>query len=147
MNVEPSKPRTLQKQSNRLNLPTENVSQHFERNITLPLLDHLINQIDTRFSGRNIAVLNGFYAFPSKVVSLGDWRQKFAIFFNDCMEDLPKPRYIKTELNMWEAHWRRVKGVPPSTLSDLLPFIDKISFPNIYIITDPCHIASDNMYL
>ena len=47
-------------------------------------------------------------------------------------EDLPEPRYLKTELDMWEEQWRLFTNPPPTTLSALLPKIDRITFPNIF---------------
>ena len=79
-----------------------------------------------------MAILNGFYAFPARVVSLGNWKQKFELHLLECKDDLPEPRYISTELKMWEVYCRKLEGVPPATLSALLSFIDKLTFPNIY---------------
>ena len=78
-----------------------------------------------------MAVLNGFYVFTTKVVSLPDWKQKFELFLNECRADLPKPRYIATELRMWEDHCRNIDGTRPTVLSTLFPTIDKVAFPNI----------------
>ena len=33
---------------------------------------------------------------------------------------------------MWEEYWLQADGVPPATLADLLPRIDKLAFPNIF---------------
>ena len=132
VNVDLYKPRTAQRQMNRQNVPAEGVSQYYELNITLPFIDHLVSQIQNRFSDRNVAILNEFCASPAKVVSMRDWRQKFQLFLNEYKEDLPEARYINTELNISEEHWRRVEGVPPAYLSALLPSIDRISFPNIF---------------
>ena len=46
--------------------------------------------------------------------------------------DLPQPRFLDTEMEMWSQGCRMEKGPLPSKLSDVLPFFDKISFPNIY---------------
>ena len=132
VNVDPSRPRTVQRQVHRSNTPAESVSQYYERTVTLPFLDHLTSQIQTRFSDRNMAIFNGFYAFPERVVSLVNWRKKFEAFLEECIDDLPEPRYLNTELSMWEDHCRRIDGMPPTTLSTLLPTIDKVSFPNIF---------------
>ena len=47
-------------------------------------------------------------------------------------DDLPEPRYLQTELRTWESTWEISSGTPPETLADLLPRIDKITFPNLY---------------
>ena len=79
-----------------------------------------------------MAVLNGFYAFPDKVVSVSNWKMKFEVFLGECLDDLPETRYVGTELSMWEDYCRTLDHTPPPTLSTLLPTIDKVSFPNIY---------------
>jgi hypothetical protein len=100
---------------------------------TLPFLDHLIFDIRTRFSEWNLNVLNGFFAFPTKVVTYPQWKEKFMAYLNDHLEDLPEPRYLATESRMWEDHCiNSLQGVPPMTLSTLLPTINQTSFPNIY---------------
>ena len=130
--VEPSKPRTVQKQIYRDNMPSDSVTEYYKRNVTLPFLDHLRSQIQSHFSNRNVALLNGFYAFPSRVVSMPEWSEKFASFLEQIHDDLPEPRYINTELNMWEEYCKNMDTTPYTDLSALLPTIDKLSFPNIY---------------
>ena len=133
VNVEPSQPRVAQRQVNRANTPSDTISQYYERSITLPFLDHLTSQLQTRFSERNLNYLNGFFVFPTKVVTISDWKEKFMIYANEHLDDLPEQRYLGTELRMWEDHcMTQVQGVPPSTLATLLPTIDRISFTNIY---------------
>ena len=132
VNIDPSRPRTVHRQIHRDNTPAESVSEYYERSLTLPFLDHLTSQMQTPFSDRNMAVLNGFYAFPEKVLSVPNCKVKFGAFLEECLDDLPETRHIDTELNMWEDYCRTIDHTPPSTLSSLLPTIDKISFPNIY---------------
>ena len=83
-----------------------------------------------------MAELDGFYAFPSKVVSLPHWKQKFSSYLEKHVDDLPVPeqRYVKTELRMWEERClNQPVGTQPETLSALLPTIDRMTFPNIYV--------------
>ena len=79
-----------------------------------------------------MSILNGFYAFPQRVVSSLLWREKFNDFLSECIDDLPEPRYIDTELSMWENHCERLQGTPCATFATLHPTIDKLTFPNIY---------------
>ena len=98
----------------------------------MPFLDHFASHIQSPFSDRNMAVLNGFYAFPDKVTSEVDWRPKFESYLEEITDDLPEPHYIKTELDMWEDYCRHEKGTPPATLSALLPKVNRIAFPNVF---------------
>lgn len=98
----------------------------------IPFLDHLISQIELRFSERNTTILNAFYVLPTSVVSDRDWRQMFARFLELNEDDLPEPRYISTELAMWEEYWYLRSGTPPSNPL-VHPLVHQVSFPNIYV--------------
>eukprot|EP00794_Sanderia_malayensis_P008733 gene8732-9664_t len=45
-------------------------------------------------------------------------------------DDLPEPWYIDTELNMWEVFCYQSEH-SPSTLSELLPKVNRLTFPNL----------------
>ena len=96
-------------------------------------MDHLISQISARFCDRNVSALDGFYGLPSEVVCGKDWRPKFRRYLSLYESDLPEPRYIECELDMWEETWERSNAAPPANVSSLLPKIDKITFPNIFV--------------
>ena len=42
-------PRHVSRQQHRQNIPSDNVSDYYKRNLTIPLLDHLNNELDNRF--------------------------------------------------------------------------------------------------
>ncbi|XP_065683294.1 52 kDa repressor of the inhibitor of the protein kinase-like [Hydra vulgaris] len=128
------KPCTIGKQLNRNNCPSESINEYYKKVITIPFLDHLSSQIQLRFSNKNIAVYNGFFAMPTNVLIVAEWRSNFLLFSNEYEDELPEPRYIMTELNMWEDYWRSVKNSLPTTLTKLLPLIDRITFPNIFTL-------------
>ncbi|XP_065068785.1 52 kDa repressor of the inhibitor of the protein kinase-like [Rhopilema esculentum] len=124
-------PCTVLMQVNRSNAPSESVSQYYKRNVAIPFLDHLSGQMQARFSDRNKSVLDGFYGMPNMIAASPEWENRFGSFLDLYISDLPEPRYIKTKLMMWKDHWQSSKNIP-STLSALLPKIDKLTFPNIY---------------
>eukprot|EP00112_Aurelia_sp_Birch-Aquarium-sp1_P017236 Seg3978.1 transcript_id=Seg3978.1/GoldUCD/mRNA.D3Y31 product="52 kDa repressor of the inhibitor of the protein kinase" protein_id=Seg3978.1/GoldUCD/D3Y31 len=127
----PSKPRTTGRQVHRENVPAESPSQYYRRAITIPFLDHLIGQIKSRFSEKNLDVMDALYGMPNNVVAVSDWMLRFNRFLEIYKDDLPEPRYLATELEMWKLRCHQIEGTPPATLQDLLPFIDELSFPNI----------------
>ena len=129
----PKKPRTASIQRNRSNIPSDTVSEYYRRNITIPFMDHLISQISTRFCDRNIVALDGFYGLPCEVVCGKEWKPKFRRYLSMYKNDLPEPRYIDSELDMWEETWVTSKKVPPRNVHSLLPAVDKITFPNIFV--------------
>jgi len=49
LDVTAQKPRTCQVQRNRANTPAETVEDYYRRNLTIPFVDHLINEPEVRF--------------------------------------------------------------------------------------------------
>ena len=49
VNVEESTPRISNRQQHRLNIQAEDCSSYYRLNLTVPLLDHLISELNTRF--------------------------------------------------------------------------------------------------
>ena len=127
----PSKPRTVSVQHHRDNTPSDSVTDYYRRSVTVPFLDHLISQMSTRFSDKNLSTLDGFFGLPSQVVCQNEWKEKFRKYLSLYRDDLPEPRFLETE--MWEASWHDSDTTPPSSLQSLLPAIDGTTFPNIYV--------------
>ena len=127
----PSKPRVARIQTLRANTPSDSPSEYFRRVISIPFLDHLSLQIKTRFSDQNVKLFNAFYALPQNLQDTC-WKEKFSVFVSMFECDLPEPRYLAIELKSWESYLEMFHGQRPSTISDLLPCIDKITFPNLY---------------
>jgi len=50
--VEPEKPRIAQRQQNRTNAPTESIEKHYLVNLAIPFTDHIISEMNARFSGK-----------------------------------------------------------------------------------------------
>ena len=42
------------------------------------------------------------------------------------------PHFLASEFEMWSEQCQMEKGPLPSKLTDVLPFVDKVSFPNVY---------------
>ena len=76
--------------------------------------------------------MDAVYGLPKNVLICPDWKTKFSKFLNMYKDDLPQPRFLDTELEMWAERCQMEKGPLPSKLADVLLFVDKISFPNIF---------------
>ena len=63
--IEPSMPSLYARQRNRSNVPAENACDYYRQNISIPLLDHLISQFESRFSSHNQTALFGLYLVPA----------------------------------------------------------------------------------
>ena len=66
-NITPSKPRTTGRQVGQENVPAESTSNYFKRAITIPFLDQLLGEIQSRFSG-HLDVLDSLYAWYFRVI-------------------------------------------------------------------------------
>lgn len=52
VNVEPAKPRTTTgRQQHRANAPALSFEEHYKINTAIPFLDHIVTQLDDRFTG------------------------------------------------------------------------------------------------
>ena len=76
----PAKPRTAGRQMHRENVSAESTSQYFKRTISIPFLDHLLNQIHARFSETNLDAMDALYAMPNSVMTNSEWLVGFSRF-------------------------------------------------------------------
>ena len=81
-------PRDLGTQTQRSNTPAESMLDYYNTTITIPLLDHLMCQLDYRFdSSKTEVIFNGFVIVPEKQIAIvqqpekGHWKEKISLFF------------------------------------------------------------------
>ncbi len=77
-------------------------------------------------------LLHVSYGLPSSLSQV-DWSEKFYVFLSLYKENLPEPHYLQTELKTWESKGEMFSCTPLSTIADLLPLIDRVTFPNTVI--------------
>lgn len=54
LNVQPSMPRAVGRQTNRDNAPATNPEEYYGRNVAMPLINHINVQLDGQFSGNEL---------------------------------------------------------------------------------------------
>ena len=105
--------------------------------MTIPLLDHLIVEIERRFDHGSISVYSGLVIIPSKMVSLVyknvNWREKFSLFADLFKDDFPCPKALEAELDLWETYWLESKDCLPDNISSTLKRIPFNGFNNIKV--------------
>ena len=97
MDIDIKKPRTCKRQTNRLNaiLSSDSTSeesiieQHFQVNLTIPFLDEIIGNLQSRFSEGQETVLIGILLIPPYVVTYEDWEQSVDPFIQYYIDELP----------------------------------------------------------
>ena len=62
-------PRTCGCQRHRASIPASNPPEYFRRTITVPILDHLLSELDKWFSSHQKIAFQGFYLVPSVLVA------------------------------------------------------------------------------
>ena len=100
------------------------------------LLDHLKEEIESRFPSEMCNLYNGFYVIPSIFLHCKDvcWKTEFLKFLSAYKDDMPNYRTIHCELEMWETSWRKgFEKVEYDSVSDTLKNCDELAFPNIYV--------------
>ena len=129
-------PRICKRQTNRENVESNSPSEYYKRALTIPFLDHLASELNQRFSVENCTVLNGLYIVPSVFLSCRgvSWKEKFMQFVKIYESDLPYPRQMSSEIDLWEKYWKESYSSPvPSSISESLALVDQIAFPNISV--------------
>ena len=65
----PSVPRTCGRQHHRPNIPASNPSEYYQETISIPILDHLLTELNNRFTDHQKKALQGLNLVPSVLVS------------------------------------------------------------------------------
>ena len=138
--VRPSQPRICSHQTRRDNVPAESPSIYFKRCISIPLLDHLLSQLNSRFSSHQQSSLLGMYLVPSMLVTLTD--EECGVKFDQLLKlyqvDLPSPDCALEEIHCWWMKWNQSLANHghtslPKTLAQTLQHISSM-YPNIKVL-------------
>ncbi|XP_042212444.1 52 kDa repressor of the inhibitor of the protein kinase-like [Homarus americanus] len=102
----------------------------------MPLLDHLITEMETRFSSFHQKALKCMSLVPSILVTLSGTELKNRV--KDLVEiyrdDLPSPDSLASELHCWAVRWQKQQSCTlPSSPSSALQHAITL-FPNIRML-------------
>lgn len=129
IDVDESAPRVARRQQHRSNVPASNTSDYYKRTLTIPLLDHLISELNSRFdTSCSQNLLEFMQLLPSeiskKVSTVGPEN------FNSILP-------FDAELHLWQAKWSSSDtklAAELNTPAKVLPSTDKVFYPNIHIL-------------
>jgi len=129
-NIEPSMPRVVGRQQHRSNVKAGTPKDYYKRALTIPLLDHLISEIDTYFDPNNDAVMSSLLCLlPALLVSReGNPVQAALQYYAD---DLPSPQVFDVELFRWRHKWLNADQDLPSSAVQALEECNHEFFPNV----------------
>ena len=139
--IEESTPRVTSRQQHRQNIPSDNSREYYKRTTAIPLLDHLISELNVRFDASSSQLVSEFmHLLPSEIIKnpssvSGADCQTLLEFYDD---DLPSSRSFEAELHLWQNYWNSEEHL---TLADglntpdkVLKYTDKDMYPNIYTL-------------
>ena len=133
----PSMPRICGRQRHKASTPASNPSEYFRRTITVPILDHLLAELDKRFSSHQKTAFQGLYLVPPVLVTedLGTVSSVVMKVGELYTSDLPNVSCLSGEIHNWYTKWKSEEKDHgstslPSTLSSTLPRISSF-YPNI----------------
>ena len=95
--------------THRSNTPADTPSEYYRRTITVPLLDHLISEMKSRFGKHQQTALLGLSIVPSVLVSIPpeDLSSKVQQLVELYENDLPSPECVDSELHSWQLKWQK----------------------------------------
>ena len=111
LNICEKKVRTNKRQVHRSNHTSSSISDFYKFSLTIPLVDHVLFQLQSRFSDQSLVAYYGLYLIPSKIVSMEydkhvgisvqPLAELVAPFFEFYKDDLPFPEHFFQELEVW----------------------------------------------
>ncbi|XP_066029621.1 52 kDa repressor of the inhibitor of the protein kinase-like [Pocillopora verrucosa] len=143
--------RIAQRQMHRNNAPAATPEGYFKINLTRVFLDHVLQQLNTRFQDDVFVCYKGISIIPSVLLATDPaWKANVLEFCNHYRQDIPNYAGLQAELLLWERLWkgRDNRGdIIPDSLEATLKDIDKDAYVNIYsmlkvLITIPISSAS-----
>ena len=134
--IEESMPRLAGRQQHRQNIPATSNTDYYRLNITIPLLDHMISELDDHFDADSSAIVVEFIQLlPAGLYNKSSSERLTACTFPQVLElyqdDLPSSRSLDVELELWQAKWEDYLAEDINTPVKALPHADQDYFTNI----------------
>ena len=129
-------PRITGRQEHRNNAPSVNPESHYRVNVAIPFIDHLLEEMSSRFSEDNRAGAEIFSLVLSVVVkhdSLRNLAEKLQFW----QQDFPKQSSsLPAELKEWQYFWRQYTPTLqlPGNLIECVKYADEDMYPNIRVL-------------
>ena len=98
--------------------------------ISIPIIDHLVAELDLRFSQIQVSTVFGMYLIPKNTVQMIDENRDNTFKFFEWA--LPSPHTFNQELGVWRKMCQKATVGIPSKLASLLETCNQKLFPNIY---------------
>ena len=110
-------PRICQQQTARSNIEASSPMEYWCRTVFVPFLDHLLQELDNRFSQLAQDAIKVFCLIPSELPRLLE--SDITTLFERFKDDLPSPSSFNKEIRRWKMLWSNIEH-SLSTLVDTL---------------------------
>ncbi|EDO29203.1 predicted protein [Nematostella vectensis] len=98
VDVQPDMPRVAQRQTHRPNAPPNLLQDYYKINLTRVFLDHVLEQLDSRFKDDVFVCYKGILIIPSVLIATDDWKPNVLEFCNYYRQDMPNYIGLQAEL-------------------------------------------------
>lgn len=103
VDVELSTLRLASRQQHRQNIPAQNSQDYFRLNLTIPLLDHLLSELNSQFDTASFLNIMEFMRLLTSAISAArhdQWDfENITKFYED---DLPSLVSFESEIDLWQ---------------------------------------------
>jgi len=134
-------PRVVCRQQHRQNAPSVSCEEHYKVSVTIPILDHLIAELNDRFDNSStfsVTIIEFMQLLPSEIIkreeSLSE--EDFLTIIRLYRDDLPSHRGLGAELDLWVNQWLIDSNLAATlnTPEKVLGHVDEDYFPNIKML-------------
>ncbi|PFX11763.1 52 kDa repressor of the inhibitor of the protein kinase [Stylophora pistillata] len=130
-----SVPRITGRQEHRNNAPSVNPQSHYRVNVAIPFIDHLLEEMSSRFREDNRAGAEIFSLASSAEVkhdSLLNLAEKLQFW----QQGLPTPSSLLSEVKEWQYFWKQYTPTLqlPVNLIECVKYADEDMYPNIRVL-------------
>ena len=131
----PSIPRRCSRQMQWANVEAEVPEVYYRRSLTIPFLDHILQEMEDRFSLNAKMATLGLCLVPSVISKTDNWQESVKDLASLYQVDLPAPLSLHTELHCWKHKFMHCEPYQlPDNPLDALNECDSRLFPNVYIL-------------
>jgi len=131
--VKEEAPRCAGKMQHRQNAPAETPKMYYQRNLTIPLLDHLLSELNSRFTELSKRIAAMMHIIPAVHIQLNSSMDKLKDVLKPYYDDLPSTGSVDAEVHTWITKWKDVApDNRPDTAGKTLKQTDRSFFPNIH---------------
>ena len=138
VNVQPSMQRTTICQTQRTNTPAATPLEYYKCALSIPLLDHLLSELDSRFNDTRERVIKFMSLMPSTMLTkeCSDIQEDLKEMVSLYSDNLPCESTLATELHCWRVKWEQDRNDSEkcNTIMKALAAADKDMFSNIHVL-------------